>query len=224
MKRLLGGIAMAALLVPGALLAQRRDFLMADEIDQIREAQEPNARIALYAKFARQRIDLAKSLLTKDRPGRSTMIHDALDDYAKILDAVDTVTDQALARKVDVNTGLNVLAREERGMLVVLRQMRDSKPKDLDRYDFVLKTAIDNTNDSLDLAQQDLGRRTQDVEDRQAREKQAVREAMTPAERADEKAGDAEKATAKAAEEQKPAQRKPPTLLKPGEKVGEKKQ
>ena len=49
---------------------------------------------------------------------------------------------------------------------------------------------------------------------------------MTPAERADQKAGDEEKtaAAAKAAEEPKPGQRKPPTLLKPGEKIGDKKQ
>lgn len=226
MKRLIGGFGIAALLLAGALVAQNRDFLMADEIDQIREAQDPNARIALYAKFARQRVDLVKNLLSKDRSGRSVMIHDALEDYSKILDAVDVVTDQALTHKVDVQTGLNTLAREERGMLQVLRQIRDSKPKDVDRYDFVLKTAIDSTGDSLDLAEEDLGSRTKDVEAREAREKQATREAMTPAEKADQKAGDSEKAAAPtaAAAEQKPAQKKPPTLLRPGEKAGEKKQ
>jgi peptidoglycan hydrolase CwlO-like protein len=160
--------------------------------------------------------------MAKDKSGRATMIHDALDDYAKILDAVDTVTDQALGRKYEVQTGLNTLAHEERGMLQVLKQIRDSKPKDLDRYDFVLKTAIDSTNDSLDLAEQDLAKRTKDVEAREDREKKAAREAMTPAERADQKAGDQEKAAeaAKTAE-QKPAQKKPPTLLRPGEKVGD---
>jgi hypothetical protein len=216
-----GGLLLGALM-PYRVVAQNRDFLMADEIDQIREAQEPNARIALYAKFARQRVDLVKNLLAKDKSGRANMIHDALDDYAKILDAADIVTDQALARKYEVQTGLNTLAHEEHGMLQALKQIRDNKPKDLDRYDFVLKTAIDSTNDSLDLAEQDLGKRTLDVEDREAREKKSARDAMTPAERADQKAGDEEKAAAKAVEEQKPAQKKPPTLLRPGEKIGDK--
>jgi len=201
---------------------QRRDFLTNDEIEQIREAQEPNARIVLYAKFAHERVDLVKSLVAKEKSGRSVLIHDALDEYAKILDAIDDVTDQALAKKADIGVGLKAVAAAEKEMLPVLQKVNDSKPKDLERYEFVLKTAIETTSDSLASAEMDLGKRTQDVEARESREKKALEEAMTPVER-EGKQADEKKAAAEATAQKEKPQRKPPTLMRPGEKKPEEK-
>ncbi len=205
------------LAIPLGLAAQQRDFLTADEIDQIREAQEPNARILLYAKFAKERIELVKSLISKDKPGRSGMIHDALDDYAKIIDAIDSVTDEALARKADMKPGLTAIAKVEQDALPMLKRIQQSSPKDLDRYEFVLRTAIETTSDSLELAQEDLGKRTRDVEAREAREKKAVEQAMTPVEKEGKQAED-KKTAAKAEADTTKQPRKPPTLMRPGEK------
>jgi len=218
MKALFG-----CLLLAGALAAQNRDFLTADEVDQIREAQEPNLRLTLYIKFAKERVELAKSLLSKDKPGRSIMVHDALEDYAKILDAIDAVADEALARKADMKVGLNAVAKGEKEILPMLEKIRSSQPKDLDRYDYALKSAIDSTTDSLEMAEEDLGKRTRDVEARQEREKKTREEASTPV---DKEAGGKKPASDNAgsdSDKQQP-QRKPPTLMRKGETLPTKKQ
>jgi len=200
------------LMVAAPLYGQGRDFLTADEVDQIREAQEPNDRVALYAKFARVRLDLVKSLTAKDKPGRSAMIHDALDDFAKIVDAIDDVADQALARHADMKKGMISVSNMEREALPMLRRIRDSRPKDLERYEFVLKTAIETASDSMELADSDLDRRGREAEAREDREKRAIKDSMTPAEKAE-----AQKEEQKA-EAQKEQQKKAPTLMRPGEK------
>ena len=201
-------------------LAAQRDFLSADEIDLIREAQEPNARLTLYAKFARLRIDLVNNLLSKDKPGRSALVHDTLEDYTKILDAIDTVADDALARKADISAGLGAVASAEKDMLPALKRIQDKPPKDLERYSFALKNAIETTADSLDSAQDDLGRRTDEVLARQDKEKKERQEAMAPAER-EERAAQQKKIDAEKGGTDPKTGRKPPTLMRPGEKKPE---
>jgi hypothetical protein len=213
MRTLLCGALLAAACLP--LHGQQRDFLTADETDQIKEAQEPNLRLSLYAKFARQRVDLVKSLLARDKPGRSLMIHDTLDDYTKIIDAIDMVADDAIERKLDVKQGLGLVATGEKEMLPLLQKIHDNPPKDADRFEFALKTAIDTTADSLDSAQEDLGQRAKAVAERAAKEEKARRDAMAPTEREAREAYDKKVA---ADEQKKEAEKKKaPTLLRPGE-------
>jgi hypothetical protein len=208
--------ALLVCLLLAAPLAAQRDFLTADEVEKVRDAQEPNLRLKLYSQFAQERIDLVKHLLDKDKAGRSALIHDVLDEYCKILDAIDTVADDALTRKLDVKAGLDAVASQEKQMLPYLQKVADSHPRDMERYDFLLKQAIDATTDSLEAAQEDLGKRTEDVEAREQREKQERRDAMSPVEREGEAAQDKQAAEKKAVEETK--QKKAPTLYRPGEK------
>jgi hypothetical protein len=215
MKTLLWCFALAGL--AALLVAEQHDFLSTDEADQIKEAQDPNQRMALYVKFAKRRIDLVKSLIAKDKANRSIVIHDALDDYAKIIDAIDDVADDALQRKLDVKAGLDLIQGYERDLLPMLNKLRDSHPKDIDHYDFVLKTAIDTTADSLEQAEADVGERAKDVQARAEKEKKTIDENRTPSER-DAKQADDKKATEQ--EQQIAPQRKPPTLLRPGETLG----
>ena len=197
-------------------LAAERDFLTADEADQIREtAQDPNARLKLYVHFAKQRLDLVKSMLSKDKAGRSILVHDALDDYSHIIDAIDDVVDDALKHQTDLKVGLGFVKSGEEIMLADLEKIRDNHPKDVARYEFSLTQAIETTSDSLDLSKQDLGKRTADVEAKDAREKKEL-ESMNKSDEAKEK----EKAQGdkKPAEAPAGGRRKIPTLRRPGEK------
>lgn len=183
-----------------------RDYLSNDEVAQVREAQEPNERIALFLHFAQQRLDQVEELVAREKPGRSALIHDLLDEYQQIIEGIDTISDDALHRKLAIDKGTAAAAKEEKVMLAKLHRIQDSSPKDLSRYEFVLKEAIDTTSDSIDLAQQDLGTRTANLAAEDAKDKAERQASMTPEEKKDE---------AKKQEQSK--KRKAPTLLRPGE-------
>ncbi len=199
----------------------QKDFLTATEIDQVREVQEPVARIKLYIVFAKQRLDQLQSLLAKNKTGRSGEIRQLLEDYTNIIDAIGTVSDDALIRKNDVTAAPAVVSEGETKFLEQLQKIQASTPQDLAMYDFDLKEAIAATTDGLEAAKEDLGARGQEVNAKVRKEQKEV-DAVNAAER---KLGNANASTDKAAaaaeaaaqDAAKPV-RKPPTLYRPGEK------
>jgi len=203
-------VLFTVLLIAAWPAAAQRDFLTADEADQIREAQDPNLRLKLYAGFARQRVELLRQLFAKEKAGRSAMIHDTLEDYTEIIDAIDTVVDDALKRKADVALGLQAVAETEKQLLETLKQFQAKPAKDLARYEFALSNAVDTTQESLELSLQDLGTRSTAVAAREQRERQE-REAAMSTKELEEKRVQEKKET-----EQK---KKVPTLRRKGEVV-----
>lgn len=195
-----------------ALAAQPRDFLTGDEVDQVRLVQERNERLQLYMHFAKQRVDQVESLLKREKAGRSILIHDLLEQYTKIIEAADTVTDDALKRKVDVAAGVKALADNEKDLLVRLEKVRDAQPKDLNRYEIVLETAIETTRDSFELAQEDLAGRTESVIARDAREKKERDAMLSTKEQKEKKVSEKQEAEEK-------VKRKAPTLRRKGETI-----
>ena len=107
------------------------------------------------------------------------------------------MADEASARKTDIKLGLAAVAGAEKAMLPVLKQIETSNPKDMERYEFSLTQAIETTTDSLDLAEQDLGKRGSDVEKREAAQKKAIEAEMTPIEKEGQQAADAKKKVAR---------------------------
>ena len=208
MRNLIITLMAPLLMLP--LAAQQRDFLTPDETDQLREVQEPNARLGLYTKWALLRLDEIEQMVASNKAGRAAFIHDLLEDYGHIVEAMDTVADDALRRKVAIDAGVTALTASEKDMLTRLQKIRDAKPRDLARYEFVLADAIDTTQDSLELNQADLPGRAATVAAKEAKEKEERLATMTPAEAKERKAE--EKKTA-------PPKKKGPTLMRPGEKL-----
>ncbi len=201
---------------PPAVRAQGRDFLTTDEADQVRLVQDPNERLKFYIVFARQRLDQVQQMLAVGKPGRSVLIHELLEDYTKIIDAIDTVSDDALKRKLTIDVGMSAVATAEKDLLAMLKKVEESAPNDLQRYQFALKNAIETTEDSLEISLQDLGGRATAVLAKEEQEKKELEGLMQPK--------DLE--TKRAAEKKAEAntnKRKAPTLRRKGEIVGEKK-
>jgi hypothetical protein len=201
-------IWIALLVLATCTFAQQRDFLTADEADQVRLVQEPNERLKLYLHFAKQRLDLIQQAVAQEKAGRSKFLHDLLEDYTEVIEAIDTVTEDALKRSADVSLGVKAVADAGKEMLAQLEKIRDSQPKDIARYQFVLEQAIETTKDSHEMAAQDLTGRAQQAIAKEAQIKKDREELM-----------DVRDVQAKRAEETKQAEqtRKAPTLRRKGE-------
>jgi len=205
---------LGCLLVSSLLLFAQKDFLTADEVDKVRELQEPNARLQLYVHFAKQRIDQLKQAVAKEKKGRSLIIRDLLEQYSQIIDAIDTVSDDALKRHVDIATGAATVSQAEKRFLETLSTIKEKPPVDFDLYDVAFREAYENTKDSIDQATGDLNARQKEVIDKADKEKAEVKSVLTVDEA---KERQAEEKKLDKGEDGRPV-RKPPTLYRPGEK------
>jgi hypothetical protein len=202
------GFFILPLLVFPLFAQQQRDFLTPDEVDQLRIAQEPNERLKLYTGFARLRMDEIEKMVANNKPGRAAFVHDLIEDLTRVIEAMDTVADDALARKKTIDIGLAAVTETEKDLVDRLEKIRDSKPKDLARLEFVLRDAIDTTEDSLELNAQDTTQRAAAINAKEKKEEAERKATMTPQEAADRK---------KEVQKTDVPKRKVPTLRRPGE-------
>lgn len=203
---------MAAQEFPGG-----RDFLTDYEIDLLRERQGFKDRIETYVKFAALRLELVEQQLAKPEAGRGAKVHRTLEEYGQIIEAIDDVIDDALLRSRKMDGALGGLLEAEARYLARLSAIRAEAEDDSWRYEFVLDDAISITRDSMELLAEDLGDRKRAVvlqEEAAARRRD---ESMAPERRKEVEAVRQEE-QAEAVERE----RKRPTLLRPGEKIGAK--
>ena len=63
--------------------------------------------------------------------GRSIFIHNTLEDYSKIIEAMDSVSDDALLHKHPIDKGLIAVLNGEKEFIDQLNKIQNSAPKDL---------------------------------------------------------------------------------------------
>lgn len=146
----------AALLLPcGAQAQKHHDPLTQPEIDQIRDASwEPKQRLALYIQFSRTRLDKLEQMRedpkTTDRP-RET--HDLLDDFQLLYDELNDNIDTYVDRKDDIRKPLKLVIAADTDFQARLRALKDAagvKPDEYNQYEFVLNTAIETVDSSVE--------------------------------------------------------------------------
>ncbi len=194
------------------------EFLTDYEIDVLRENQKPKDRLAIYRKFAALRLELIDQLLASEEPGRGGKLHRNLDQYSLIIEAIDTVIDDALSRDLDMDDALEGLVDSETEFLARLEKLQKAELEDMWRYEFVLEDAIEMTRDSIELSAEDLGDRRRAILEADRADQEERKATMSAARRKD-----VDRDHAKEAAKETAVRSKRPTLLKPGEKLGDKK-
>ena len=192
------------------------DFLTDYEVDTLREHQAVDQRIKAYVKFAALRLELIDQSMQEAEAGRGARIHRSLTEYSSIIQAIDDVIDDALARNRKMDGALQGLLEAEQGFAARLAALAAEPEPDAWRYEFVLEDAIGITEDSMELLAEDLGARKRDVLAQEEDAKRRQKESMAP-----ERRSEFEQDQREAADATRSRQQKRPSLLRPGEKLGE---
>jgi hypothetical protein len=152
--RRVGFLFFAIAMCAAAWGQQHRDPFTPKEIDQIRDVSwEPQQRLALYVKFARERLVAMEQMRadpkTKDRAQQT---HDKLDDFVLIYDELNDNIDTYIDRRNDIRKPLKAIIdadAEFQAKLLALKNA-DVPSAEANQYEFVLSNALDTLNESED--------------------------------------------------------------------------
>jgi hypothetical protein len=196
MRTLLTSTLLLTISVAAAWGADKNDYLTDDEVDQLREAQEPSPRIEAYLNFAQLRLTHFDDYRERppspdyDIPG---YLNTQLDQYIRITDALKDWIDEHFDRRDDMRAGLKKFVETGPHQLDQLRHVEQSSDRYADSYSKSLNDAIDDFTDALDGASKALSEQTKvfgelkreeradavTVKDRQKEEKKRTKEEVS---------------------------------------------
>jgi len=137
-------------LLPALAQRSQRDPLNAKEVNELRETnQEPEKRLPLIVRFARERLDAA--LAARNNPKlasaeRTATIHDSVQDFVSIYDELGDNLDMYTDQKEDLRKPLKIVIAGD--FKVKLEQLRrGASPDEMKTYGFALTSALEAVND-----------------------------------------------------------------------------
>lgn len=143
-----------------------RDPLTPQEVDAIRESRlDPETRLKLYVKYARQRMDMIDRVRTDPRLAneRGPQLHDLIQDLGKIVEEMDDNVDTFAQEKWDIRKALQEVVAADSVFQDRLGAIRDGAKTDAaageelrKNYQFVLDDTIEAVKASLDGARETL--------------------------------------------------------------------
>jgi len=139
-------------LLPALAQRSQRDPLNAKEVNELRETnQEPEKRLPLIVRFARERLDAAlaarnNAKLSADE--RTATIHDSVQDFVSIYDELGDNLDMYTDQKEDLRKPLKVVIAGDGEFKVKLEQLRrGASPDEMKTYGFAITSALEAVND-----------------------------------------------------------------------------
>ena len=165
-RRVLASLSLLVLCIATFSAARtRRDPLNAKETDELREAaQDPQNRFKLYIKFTQERLVAVEDLRSpvNPPPDRGQRIHDALEDFASLIDEINDNVDSYDHQHQDLRKSLPLLIQADTGWQERLRQFKEGVVKDPELskdsrdFFFVLDGAVDAVNSLGENARETL--------------------------------------------------------------------
>ncbi|MBI3895748.1 MAG: hypothetical protein HY313_07425 [Acidobacteria bacterium] len=127
----------------------QEEFLTSQELDAVRDTQEPGKRIVLYLDFAQRRLDAVKANLASQKPNRGQAIQKNLREYYRVLEALNSTIENARDKTIPVDKALGEIEKRGGEFLKYLQSLQAKSSPGWDDYRFTLEEAVDMTQDEI---------------------------------------------------------------------------
>jgi len=149
MMRLIPAFALLMLTGDMSVVWAQDDFLTDEEVTAIRDAQEPEKRIAAYLDFAQWRLDSVRAGLAAAKGNFGRAVQKSLIEYARILEALEGALFDARERRVPVPKALKAMETRVPEFVKYLESLNSESSPGWKDYKFALEEAIEVTREEL---------------------------------------------------------------------------